>query len=129
MFKCEKEAVLYWEFGIEQIIRDHQNDFYNGNYNKVVPDFWKYVRSLGGIFSEEYTGKVQTDKELQKRCMFVQGLMSIWKFCYFNGSQWWFFMNDANKAFYRSPLKKANSGTIEQLCKGDGGRSRTTNCN
>ena len=118
-----------WDFNIEPIIKEHQKDFYNGNYMSVVTDFWKYVKDLGGIFSDSYEGKTNTVQEFRKRTMFVQGLIAIWKFCYYNGSTWWYFMNSADKSFYHSPLKKANSGSIAQLCTGDGGRSRTTNCN
>lgn len=95
--------------------------------------FRAYVKGLGGIFEKVYAvnTKVTTVQELHERMRFVCGLMAIFRFCYWNGTTWWYWMNSAAKAFYSSKVtnKGCRGGTIYQLCHGDGGRLRITNCN
>lgn len=111
------------------IIKKHQDDFWQGNYGQKVPDFGKYVDSLGGIFKKwrGYQKPPKSKEEYQERVQYVMGLMAIWKFCYWNGKTWWYFMNSSSKSFYRSQYKKCNTRSVEALCKGEG--ARTTNCN
>lgn len=95
--------------------------------------FRAYVKGLGGIFDKVYAVNTQvtTVGELRERMRFVCGLMAIFRFCYWNGSTWWYWLNSASKSFYSSKVtnKGCRGGTIYQLCHGDGGRLRITNCN
>lgn len=107
-------------------------------YDKIVMasgmGFGNYVKSLGGIFAECYghiSDPVTTVQEFHKRAEYVCGLMAIFRFCYWNGSTWWYWMNSASKAFYSSKVtnKGCRGGTIYQLCQGTDGRLRITCCN
>lgn len=124
-----------WSKSEKQIIDAHINDFYSSTYDsymKKVGGFDKYVQSLGGVFTECHnkTELVKTVSEFRKRTNYVQGLMAIWKFCYWNGKTWWYYLNKAAKSFYRTKqTKSCPSGTIVQLCTGAGNRTRITNCN
>lgn len=95
--------------------------------------FRAYVKGLGGIFDKVYAVNTQvtTEQELHERMRFVCGLMAIFRFCYWNGTTWWYWLNSASKSFYSSKVttKGCRGGTIYQLCHGDGGRLRITNCN
>ena len=124
-----------WSKSEKQIIDAHINDFYSSTYDsymKKVGGFDKYVQSLGGVFTECHnkTELVKTVSEFRKRTNYVQGLMAIWKFCYWNGKTWWYYLNKAAKSFYRTKqTKSCPSGTIVQLCTAAGNRTRITNCN
>ena len=99
---------------------------------KAAGGFDAYVKSLGGVFAKWHgvTTKVKTVAEFQERVEYVQGLMAIFRFCYFNGSTWWYWQNSSAASFYKSKqTKTCPSGTIRQLCTGEGGRTRITNCN
>ncbi len=104
-------------------------------YDKTVKSigFANYVRSRGGVFSKWYgkTAAVKTVPELCERMEYVQGLMYIFRFCYWNNSAWWYFKNSTAQSFYSSKItdKGCRSGSIEQLCQGAGGRLRIINCN
>lgn len=96
--------------------------------------FGNFVKSLGGIFTECYghmSGQATTESEFYKRTEYVCGLMAVFKFCYWNGTTWWYWLNSASKAFYTSKItnKGCSGGTIYQLCQGTGGRLRITCCN
>lgn len=124
-----------WSKVDKQIIDAHINDFYSATYDSYIQKvggFDKYVLSLGGVFTECHnkTDLVKTVSAFRKRTNYVQGLMAIWKFCYWNGKTWWFYFNKAAKSFYRTKqTKSCPSGTIVQLCTGAGNRTRITNCN
>ena len=117
----------------QQIIDAHKVT--QANYSKTIDaagGFNDYVRSLGGIFAELIgkADKVTTDTEFRKRCDYVQGLMQIFRFCYWNGSTWWWHQNSTAESFYTTKqTKTCPTGTVEQLCSGAGGRTRITNCN
>lgn len=95
--------------------------------------FSNYVKSLGGIFAKCYgnSTQVKTVPELHERMRFVCGLMAIFRFCYWNGSTWWYWLNSSSKAFYTGKVtnKGCRGGTIYQLCQGTDGRLRITCCN
>lgn len=95
--------------------------------------FANYVKSLGGIFTKLYGNNTQivTEQDLHERMEFVVGLMTIFRFCYWNGTTWWFWLNSAAKSFYSSKItnKGCSGGTIYQLCQGTDGRLRITCCN
>ena len=124
-----------WTAATKKILDAHAGEIKSGTYSAVMNKaggFDKYVRSLGGVFAKWHgcTDRVKTVTELQERCEYVQGLMALWKFCYWNGSTWYFWLNSASKAFYSSKqTKSCPSGTIDQLCTGAGNRTRITNCN
>lgn len=117
----------------QQIIDDHKVTA--ANYQKTVDaagGFTEYVRKLGGIFAELIgkADKVTTADELRKRCDYVQGLMQIFRFCYWNGSTWWWHQNSTAESFYTTKqTKTCPTGTVEQLASGADGRTRITNCN
>ena len=117
----------------QQIIEAHKVTA--ATYAKTVDavgGFNDYVRSLGGIFAELIgkADKVTTDTEFRKRCDYVQGLMQIFRFCYWNGSTWWWHQNSTAESFYTTKqTKTCPTGTVEQLASGAGGRTRITNCN
>lgn len=117
----------------QQIIEAHKVTA--ATYAKTVDavgGFTEYVRRLGGIFTELIgkSDKVTDADEFRKRCDYVQGLMQIFRFCYWNGSTWWWHQNSTAESFYTTKqTKTCPTGTIEQLCSGAGGRTRITNCN
>lgn len=100
-------------------------------YDRLVASvgFGNYVKSRGGVFARVYgrTGAVKTLADLRERMEYVQGLMVMFGFCYWNGTTWW----NSKRPFYSSPVrnKGCREGTITQLCTGAGGRLRITNCN
>lgn len=119
----------------QQIIDAHAGEITAGNYATKIEaagGFTAYIRSLGGIF-EELIGKddkIATADELRKRCDYVQGIMQIFRFCYWNGSTWWWYKGSAKTSFYSTKqTKTCPTGTVEQLASGAGGRTRITNCN
>ena len=101
-------------------------------YDKTVGaagGFGKYVKSRGGVFARVYgrTGAVKTLADLRERMEYVQGLMSMFGFCYWNNTTWW----NSKRPFYTAPVKNkgCRGGSISALCQGEGGRLRITNCN
>lgn len=100
-------------------------------YDRLVASvgFGNYVKSRGGVFARVYgrTGAVKTLADLRERMEYVQGLMVMFGFCYWNGTTWW----NSKRPFYAAPVrnKGCRDGTITQLCTGAGGRLRITNCN
>lgn len=114
---------------VRKIIEEHQHDFWLGTYSSVVKDFKKYVTSLGSIFRKwcGYQKPPVSKEEYQERVQYEQGLMAIWKFCYWNGSKWHYFMQKARESFYHAEYHKCNTRSVDRLCQGDG--ARTTNCN
>ena len=94
--------------------------------------YGNYVKSLGGIFEKCFnqTDRITTVEQLHDRAAYVCGLMSIFRFCYWNGKTWWYWLNSASKSFYTSKqTKHCRGGTIGQLCQGLDGRTRITCCN
>ena len=96
--------------------------------------FASYCKNtLGGVFARQYGNStpVKTVQELHERMEFVAGLMSVFRFCYWNRKTWWFWLNSSSKAFYSSKVtnKGCRGGTIYQLCQGTDGRMRITCCN
>ena len=120
-----------WTTETKKIIETHKVT--NKNYDQTMQaagGFDKYVKSLGGIFAETYADPATTQREFWKRCEYVQALMSIFRFCYWNGTTWHYWLSSAAESFYDSPQKKTcPTGTIRQLCSGEGNRTRVTNCN
>jgi hypothetical protein len=100
---------------------------------KAAGSFEKYIKSLGGVFTKYYGKSVtaKTDVQFKEISEYVFGLMSIFRFCYWNGSSWWYWLNSASKSFYTNKItnKGCREGTIAQLCSGSGERLRITNCN
>lgn len=101
-------------------------------YDKTVGaagGFDKYVKSREGVFARAYgrTGAVKTLADLRERMEYVQGLMVMFGFCYWNGTTWW----NSERPFYTAPVKNkgCRGGSISALCQGEGGRLRITNCN
>ena len=131
-----------WTPATQKIIQKHCSDFNLSNYTSKIAGFGgyeKYLRDfLGGVFASDLK-KVRTVKEFRSRIEYVQGLMYIWGFDYSNGNnpttrhyyRWGSGSSGkpAPDAFYQSGYGKCNTGTIQQLCTGSGGRGRTTNCN
>lgn len=119
----------------QEIINKHSGEITAGNYAKKIEaagGFAAYVRSLGGIFAELIgrADKITTAAEFRRRCDYVQGLMQIFRFCYWNGKTWHWYKGSAATSFYSTKqTKTCPTGTVEQLASGAGGRTRITNCN
>lgn len=100
-------------------------------YDRLVASvgFGNYVKSRGGVFARVYgrTGEVKTLADLRERMEYVQGLMVMFGFCYWNNTTWW----NSKHPFYSAPVKNkgCRGGSISALCTGEGGRLRITNCN
>lgn len=125
--------MVQWTTSTQKTIDAHSitAKSYTDTMNKAG-GFDKWVRSLGGVFEKWHgvTDKVKTVSEFQERCEYVQGLMALFRFCYWNGSTWYYWHNSPNESFYSSKqTKSCPSGTITQLCTGEANRTRITNCN
>lgn len=124
-----------WSAQTQKIIGAHDSEIYVGTYESVIKKaggFDKWVESLGGVFAKCHTldTPVETVADFRERCEYVQGLMSLFHFCYWNGQTWYFWLNNSAKAFYKTRrTSSCPSGTIRQLCTGESGRTRITNCN
>lgn len=122
-----------WSAETESIISRHSVT--SATYKATMDaagGFDKFVVSLGGVFAKWHgvTAPVRTVSEFWERDEYVHGLMYIFRFCYWNGKTWYFWLNDSAQAFYPTrQTKTCPSGTISQLCAGEGGKTRITNCN
>lgn len=106
------------------------------NYDSKIKElggFNYYVTGLGGVFTRYHEWKKKADnyKDFQGVAEYVFGLLSIFRFAYWNGSTWWYYLNSPQKCFYNKKItdKGCRGGSISQLCKGEDGRLRITNCN
>lgn len=121
-----------WTANDKAIIASHSvtAKTYAATVGKV--GYGNYVKSLGGIFEKCFnqTDRITTVEQFHDRAAYVCGLMSIFRFCYWNGKTWWYWLNSASKAFYTSKqTKHCYGGSIGQLCQGFNGRTRITCCN
>lgn len=117
------------------IVKRESGKFTSANYTTKIKEyggFGSYVKSLGGVFAKYYGKSITatTVTQFNEICEYVFGLMYIFRFCYWNGKTWWYWLNSSSKAFYSSKQTgSCRGGTISQLCQGTDGRTRITNCN
>ena len=116
----------------QKIVTSNTGIFTAANYSKEIEKrggFSVWVKSLGGVFSDHPT-KAETETDLRIIAEYVFGLMCIFRFAYYNGKTWWYYLNSNKKCFYSSKTTKGwRGGSIIQLCTGSDGRLRITNCN
>ena len=140
-----------------KIVESHLNDFNYYNFKSFMAAHGgvdNYIKSLGGVFAE-YNGvqpHVTTQYEFQKVSEYVFGLMYIWGFDYFNGTngttghycKWGggcYYFGDGGSyspatadAFYPGTMKHTNDGlsdneNFENTISGRNEINMTTNCN
>lgn len=122
---------------VQTIIDKHKNDFNINNYSSKMTSYGgydKYIPSLGGVFARNFgkTDKVTTIEEFQDRVDYVQGIMAIWGFDYYNGKTYWRWGQGSGSAaaadaFRKSGKGKCASGDIKKLATTTS--IVTTNCN
>lgn len=91
-FSC-KSKYIKAQFSCEtlRIVERHINDFNYYSFNSVISSyggFDKYMKSLGGVFAKYYgiQPKVTTVKEFQEVSEYVLGMIVMYGFDYYNGS-------------------------------------------
>lgn len=144
-FNC-KSNIIKSKFSCDtmKIVQSHYKDFNYNNYKSFMKSYGgagKYIKNLGGVFSEYYgkSVKVHSVEEFQKVSEYVFGLLYIYGVDYYNGSKyckWGGSCKSGSKgsidAYYPNSMKHTSDGLSDKRHFDKmitAGKNITTNCN